>query len=209
MTAAVQFHTLGDIIRRLGDIPPDRVRYRPYPGTATVADVETNKHCELVDGTLVEKAMGWHESLLAGAIIEALRRFVRPRKLGAVTGEQGTMEILTALVRIPDVAFVSWDRFPNRRPVNDPVPAIAPDLAVEVISRGNTPSEMARKRAEYFQAGVRLLWAVDPRSRTVTVYTAPDRSTVLTEADTLDGGDVLPGFAYPLRELFGELDEHG
>ncbi len=65
---------------------------------------------------------------------------------------------------------------------------------------------MERKRGEYFTAGVRLLWIVDPGARTVAVYTGPDRVRTRTEIDALDGGDVLPGFALPLRDLFAELD---
>jgi Uma2 family endonuclease len=90
-----------------------------------------------------------------------------------------------------------------------PIPDLAPDLAVEVLSESNTAAEMARKREEYFAAGVRLVWLVDPRSRTVTVHDAEGRSTTLDETATLDGGAVLPGFAMPLRDLFAELDRRG
>ena len=86
---------------------------------------------------------------------------------------------------------------------------LAPDLAVEVLSESNTPAEMARKRQEYFTAGVRLVWFVDPDARTEEVYTAPDQSTVVNEEGTLDGGAVLPGFTLPLRDLFPELDLQG
>jgi Uma2 family endonuclease len=80
---------------------------------------------------------------------------------------------------------------------------------VEVLGAGNTPGEMARKRQEYFAAGVRLVWLVDPETRTVEMYTDPDQSTVRHEADMLEGGAVLPGFALPLRELFAEFDRQG
>ena len=86
---------------------------------------------------------------------------------------------------------------------------MAPDLAVEVLSAGNTAREMARKRQEYFAAGVQVVWQVDPNARTVEVFTAPDQSTVLHEAQTLEGGTVLPGFTLPLQELFSELDLQG
>ena len=99
-----------------------------------------------------------------------------------------------------------WERLPGRRIPSEPIPDLAPDLAVEVLSPGNTPGEMARKRQEYFAAGVRLVWLVDPEARTVEVYTDPEQSTVRHEADTLEGGAVLPGFALPLRELFAELE---
>jgi Uma2 family endonuclease len=86
---------------------------------------------------------------------------------------------------------------------------VVPDLAVEVLSKSNSPREMARKRDEYFRAGVRLVWEIDPRTRTVRVYTAVDLFEVLTVADTLTGGDVLLGFTLPLADLFADLDRHG
>jgi Uma2 family endonuclease len=86
---------------------------------------------------------------------------------------------------------------------------VVPDLAVEVVNEGNTAGEMARKRHEYFATGVQLVWLVDPRTRTVEVYTAPDQLTLLHEEQTLDGSTVLPGFTLSLRELFAELDRQG
>ncbi len=73
---------------------------------------------------------------------------------------------------------------------------------MEILSPSNTKGEMALKVREYFLAGVRLVWLVDPRKRTVRVYTAPDQSVRLTEGEALDGGDVLPGLRLPLREVF-------
>ena len=66
---------------------------------------------------------------------------------------------------------------------------------------------MARKLDDYFRAGVRIVWYVDPKKRTVRVYTAPDRSTVLRENQTLDGGDVLPGFSLSIREWFAKAEQ--
>lgn len=206
--------TVADLLARLGDIPPERVRWRPRPGDATEADVltveqEENRLCELVEGVLVEKAMGFREAFLASLLVTILNEFVRPRNLGVVIGPDGTVRLWAGLVRIPDVAFVSWDRLPGRRVPDEPIPGVAPNLAVEVLSRSNTPAEMARKRREYFTANVQLVWEADPRARTVTVYTSPTQSTVLTDADTLDGGVVLPGFTLPLRDWFAELDRQG
>jgi Uma2 family endonuclease len=206
--------TLADLVEQLGGIPLQRIRFRPLPGTAIeqdVLDVERreNRLCELVDGVLVEKAMGIRESILACALIQVVRAFVQPRNLGLVTGEGGMMRMSSGLVRIPDVAFVSWSRLPGRRIPSAPIPHLAPDLAVEVLSQSNTVKEMDRKLREYFEAGVILVWFVDPRSRTVTVYTAVDQSVVLDETQTLEGGSVLPGFCLPVRELFAELDREG
>lgn len=109
------------------------------------------------------------------------------------------MRLVTGLVRIPDVSFVLWEHLPAQY---GPIPPMAPDLAVEVLSESNTPAEMGRKLNEYFAAGTQLVWYFDLRARTVTVYTAPDQATVLDESQTLDGGNLLPGLLIPLRELF-------
>jgi Uma2 family endonuclease len=206
--------TLADLLRRLGGVPLDRIRFRPYPGTATVQDVIDIEEregvlCELVEGVLVEKPVGYNESALAVFLAGLLNAFVIPRNLGIVTGADGTMEIMPDLVRIPDVAFTSWDRLPNRRRPTAPVPQLAPNLAVEVLSRSNTPGEMAVKRQDYFAAGVELVWIIDPVARTVVVYTPTVGATTLGPADRLDGGAALPGLTLPVSDLFAELDRQG
>jgi Uma2 family endonuclease len=203
--------TLADLLHRLGDIHPDRVRFNPVPGTATIEDLllPENKLCELVDDTLVEKAVGAEESLLAIWLGSLIHEFVRSRNLGIVTGEAGLLELTGGTVRAPDVSFISWDRMPKRRRPSKPIPALIPDLAVEVLSKRNTKKEMARKRKEYFRSGVRLVWEINPKKRTVCVYTAFDQFQDLTSLDTLAGDPVLPGFTVPLAQLFAELDRHG
>jgi Uma2 family endonuclease len=158
--------------------------------------------CELVDGTLVEKPSGFLESNIAGLISTALNTFIAPRDLGIVVGEQGMMRLRPGLVRAPDVSFISWDQIPGRQISDDPIPSVYPELAVEVFSKGNTRREMARKRKEYFRVGARIVWMVYPRKRSVDVYTAEDQFDTLAETDTLDGGEVLPGFKLPVRSLF-------
>ena len=147
-----EFTTLAELLEQLGGISPSRIRMVPPPGTATEEDVlraegHAGRVCELIDGVLVEKTMGYVESLLAGAVLEALRQFVRPRGLGIVLGADGTLETLPHQVRIPDVCFVSWERFPGRQLPRDPVPRVAPDLAVEILSAGNTEARDAKEAA--------------------------------------------------------------
>src|SRR5215831_15402916 len=138
---------VAELLERLGNIPPERVRLRPPPGTATEADVlaaleaPRKRLCELIDGVLVEKPMGYTESVLATYLLELLNSFVRPRNLGLVTSPDGTIRLWAGRVRIPDVAFFSWDRMPGRRRPPQPIPTLAPDLAVEILSRSNTPGE--------------------------------------------------------------------
>jgi Uma2 family endonuclease len=213
-TISSSIKTLADLLDRLGGVPLERIRFRPFPGTATVQDVidihrQEGKLCELMEGVLLEKVMGYNESSLAVFLAGLLNAFVIPRNLGLVTGPDGTMELMADLVRIPDVAFTSWQRLPGRQRPTDPVPFLAPNLAVEILSRSNTPGEMAVKRQDYFTAGVELLWEIDPNARTVAVYTSVADVTTLTAADILDAGLVLPGFTLPLQDLFAELDRHG
>jgi Uma2 family endonuclease len=163
--------------------------------------------CELVDGILVEKPVGWHESNLAGELQSCLRNFNKLHNLGIIAGADGPMEIALGLVRMPDISLTKWDRMPGGRP-SESVPRLAPNLAVEVLSDANTAEEMRIKREEYFQAGVELVWEIDVQLRTVSVWTSLADSTILTRTDTLTDGSVLPGFSLSLADLFAELDRH-
>lgn len=210
IAASESTETIADLLQRLGDIPAHRVRLHPAPGTATEADVlrieaKENRLFELVDGVLVEKGMGFGESVLAGAILAALRDWVKPRGLGIVAGADGMMKLIANQVRIPDVAYFSRTRIPSGTFPDQPIPTLTPDIAVEVLSESNTKREISRKRSEYFSAGTQLVWIVDPRSCSVSVYTSPDDLTVLDKRQHLDGGTVLPGFTLSLRELFAEI----
>lgn len=199
--------TVADLLEKLGGVPPERVRMKPLPGTAMEEDLiaiqdRENRNCELIDGVLVEKPLGYLESSLALWIVMLLGDYLKQHDIGNLAGESGPTRLMPGLVRIPDISFISWDRLPGRTVPSEPILGLAPDLAVEVLSPSNTKREMDLKVREYFLAGVRLVWLVDPRKRTVRVYTAPDRSVRLTEGQALDGGDVLPGLRLPLREVF-------
>ncbi len=204
--------TAADLLKQLGGIPADRVLLDPPPGTATEKDVleverRQGRICELVEGVLVEKAMGLAESFLAMRLGYLLNVYLAKHNLGLVVGADGALRLWPGLVRIPDVSFISWDQLPNRKIPKKPIPDLYPNLAVEVLSRKNTKAEIERKLHEYFRSGTRLAWVVDPRKRTVAVYTAPDQSRLVTEQESLDGGEVLPGLTLPLGELFANLEE--
>ncbi|ETW99375.1 MAG: hypothetical protein ETSY1_15260 [Candidatus Entotheonella factor] len=213
-TSATTAATLADLLEQLGGVSPRRVQVRPFPGASIEQDVldmyaREGRLCELVDGVLVEKGMGFRESFLAMALSAILWGFVKQHNLGLVTGADGMVRLASGLVRIPDVAFISWDRLPGRRVPVEPIPGLAPNLVVEVLSESNTAGEMARKRREYFTAGVQVVWLIDPDARTLEVFVSADQSVVLDERQTLDGGSVLPGFTLHLHDLFAELDRHG
>jgi len=210
----IVYERFSDLLERLGDIPPERIRLRPYPGTATEedaihAEVRYNRLCELIDGTLVEKPMGYYESRLAGVIFSILDEFSRQHGLGFVAGESGLSRVEPGQLRMPDVAFYSWSHFPDHLLPAGQVLNLVPDLAIEVLSPGNTKEEMARKRKEYFLGGATLVWEVNPLKKTVCVYTAPDESRLVREKGTLDGGSVLPGFKLSVAQLFQRVgDRH-
>lgn len=197
--------TFADFLAEVGDVPADRIRWTPAPGTATEADLlYVNAHdslCELVNGTLVEKPVGLTESFVATLLIEILWPFIRKHTLGIAVGPDAEFRMLHGNVRLPDISYTRRDRLPN------PLPQVGgwcPDLCVEVLSPGNTRAEMAVKRREYFASGCQLVWEIDPRTRTAVAYTSADDAG--TGVQTLDGGTVLPGFTLTLADLFAEFD---
>jgi Uma2 family endonuclease len=199
-------------LHALGDIPLERVVMDPPPGTATEPDLLTlvdrdKRICEFVDGTLVEKPAGSKESYIAGVLITALNTFVIPRKLGVVTGEAGPFRLRANRIRLPDVAFISIRDLPGGKLPDEPILALSPALAVEVLSESNTKAEMRQKTSEYFEAGSRLVWLIYPKTRSVAVYESPsdEPARLLRDDDMLDGGSVLPGFTLPIADLFAEL----
>jgi len=203
--------TLEDYLVQLGGVSAERVRLNPPPGKATFADcIAANESgerglCELVDGTLVEKAVSYEASGVALAIARILSLFVSSRRLGLVSGADGFFRLMSS-TRGPDVAYVSRDRLPGGVFPKQPYPALAPNLVVEVLSPGNTRAEMTRKRLEYFHNGVQLLWIVDCVNRSVAVYTTPSDFVVFGERESIGGGEVLPEFSAPVADFFADLD---
>ena len=196
---------MADFLQTLGDIPADRVRWNPLPGTATEADAvqlhESQCYCELVDGTLVEKPMSAPEGFMGMLFGYFLNGHVVPRRLGAVIGADAQFRMIEGNLRLPDVSFTRRERIPN------PIPQMGgwcPDLCVEIISPSNTSAEFAPKRREYFASGCQLVWEIDPRARTAIVYRSANDTG--ESVDRLEGGTVLPGFALPLATLFAEFD---
>jgi len=164
----------------------------------------TGRRYELVKGVLFEMppAGGRHGSV-AMRIALVLGSYVRGNGLGEVFAAE-TGFILRRdpdTVRAPDAAFVARERLPAGE-----LPAgyleMVPDLAVEVVSPGDSAREVREKVADWMRAGVRLLWAIDPATRSVTVYRSPDDFDILSEDDTLDGGQVIPGFSAAISDLF-------
>ena len=210
-TTPLVLATVADVLQRCEGIAPERIRLQPPPGTATEQDVieindRENRLCELINGVLVEKAVGYYEGQVAFVIAYLIERFLEDHDLGLATGDGAMSRYRPGLVYIPDASFVSWDRLPSRESPREPIPPLVPDLAVEVLSRSNTRKEMDSKLRDYFATGVRVVWEVEPRKRIVNVYRSPSDPVTLQEDDELDGGDVLPGFRVKVATIFARAD---
>ncbi len=182
------------------------------PGTSlmTTADLlalpDDGWQYELVEGRLVRMPPSGLESSSIGIILgAALLAFVRPRRLGIVTGEQGGYALGPRTDLVPDVGFIRAERAPSRtsRAFKKLAP-VAPDLAVEVASPHQYRPGIAKKAQYYLNAGTQLVWIVWPTRQQIDIWepgdTGPRRT--LNVGDMLDGGDVLPGFTYPVADIF-------
>jgi len=159
---------------------------------------------ELVEGEIVRMApAGGTHGIVAMRTGVLLSEYVDEHRLGVCfAAETGfILQRDPDTVRAPDVAFVAADRVPNTGVPTFYWPS-APDLAIEVLSPWDRPAEVRRKVDEYFAAGARLVWIVDPASHTVHVYRSPHDVHVLQEDDEWSGDDVLRGFRWPVRRLF-------
>jgi Uma2 family endonuclease len=207
-----RYYSMAEVQERVGHVPLERILPFPAPGTATEQDLLDNtvtggRTCELVDGILVEKAMGARAEYLGVWILVLIADFLKGNNLGALYGSQGPMRFKLGLVRMPDATFIRWDSVEDTDDLEDPDGAFIeypPDLAVEVLSPGNTVKEMAIKLEEYAKAGVKLVWYVDPDRKEVDVYPKgnPRRKKTVGLGGALDGGEVLPGFTLPVAEIF-------
>jgi Uma2 family endonuclease len=180
-----------------------------HPGLAVpvLAD-DFDEHYEIVDGQRVElPPMSAKASRIASRLVTKLNDFAGAHNWGeAVVETLFRLALPVARNRRPDVALVSFARWPKSRPLPNADNAwdVVPDLAAEVISPNDMAEELLEKIAEYFSAGVQQVWVVYPLRRVVYVYEAECRIQVFTSTDELGGGTVLPGFKLPLTALFGE-----
>ena len=179
--------------------PPPAASPWPRPGVLP-EDVLT----EVVNGEVVEKVVSIQAARIAGRLNTRLDTYLEGRGLGTVVPEaMFVLDPAGRLKRRPDVAFVPAERWPVDRPVPDEGDwEIAPDLAVEVVSPGDTYNEVEEKVEQWLGAGTRAVWIVKPRRRSVTIYRSMTDVTRLSESDELDGGEVVPGFRCKVSEIF-------
>ena len=127
-----------------------------------------------------------------------LQSHVRTNQLGRVYTSDTGFQIGDRML-IPDVAFISATRLPEERETAFSIP---PDIAIEVVSRSDSQSKVAQKALAYLEAGTRLVWVIEPVTKTVTVYRSETVIQILTQNDMLTGEDVIEGFSCPVIQLF-------
>ncbi|MCZ6678528.1 MAG: Uma2 family endonuclease [Candidatus Poribacteria bacterium] len=154
---------------------------------------------EYVKGQLVPMPSPTMEhGFISSNTVTLLNSYVRQHQLGVVFTAETTFQIGES-GRKPDVAFVSQERLPDNRRQASPIP---PDLAVEVVSPSDTVYSVQDKAFEYLDAGTKMVWIVEPVSKTVTVYRSRDDIKILTRNQTLTGEDVVEGFSCSVAEIF-------
>lgn len=158
-----------------------------------------NKY-EVVDGELRMSPAGLLHERVVARLFLALGAFVKERQLGEVLGSNVLYALPGGNKRGPDLSFLAAGRLES---VRDAVfPQLAPDLAVEILSPSDSPRQVLDKVGEYLQAGVRLVWVIDPEARRAAAYRSLTEVRHIGAGEALEGEDVLPGFHCPVSELF-------
>ena len=171
---------------------------------AEAAAVADDMLYEVIDGRVVEKPpMGAFQNWIAVWLQHSLNSSPQVRGIGFAYPEMlFLLDPARKLKRRPDVAFVSFERWPADRPASmEEAWDVIPDLAIEIVSKSNTASEMVLKVRDYFGSGVRQVWIVYPVEQMVYVYRSVAEVSILQLGQDLDGGDVLPGFRISVANL--------
>jgi Uma2 family endonuclease len=169
-----------------------------------LATMPNRKDFELVDGRLVERHMGNKSNWIASELARLLGNHVQQHQLGWVFTSEAGYRLNPSrpnTLRKPDVSFVRFGRLPNEEP-SDAYDNLAPDWAIEVVSPGDTVLELEEKIEEYLNAGVRLVWVINPDLRTVKVHVPGQPIAEHRNGDELTGGEVMPGFRCLVSSLF-------
>ncbi len=159
---------------------------------------------ELIEGELTTTTpAGFEHGAIVAQLSSQLAGYVKQHGLGLVLGaETGFMLARNPdTVRAPDIAYVRRERIEAGGIPKTYYPG-PPDLAVEVLSPGDTIAEVDRRVHDWLRFGTRLVWTVNPSGRNATVYRSESNVVLLTVADSLDGGDVVPGFSCRVADIF-------
>lgn len=159
---------------------------------------------ELIKGEFIEMSpSGGTHGKLSSKIARILGNFIEENNLGESFGAETGFVLFwnPDTVRAPDFAYIAKERLPQIKEF-DKFISIPPDLAVEIISPNDRWPDVEDKIADYFAAGVKLVWIINPKPQTVQVYRSPSQSSLLSGSDVLQGDNILPGFSIPVERIF-------
>jgi Uma2 family endonuclease len=175
------------------------------PGRATIEDLlrmpEDGNKYELVDGEILMSPTGFRHSAVGMKIGYFVMAYLEERPIGYGFAADVGVHFPNGNVRSPDFTYVGAEKLPGGE-MPETYGKVIPDLAVEVLSPSDSMTQVGRKIGEYFEQGVPLVWLVDPKKKTVTVYRSLTDAKQLTVDDVLTAEPVLPGFAVPVRSIF-------
>ena len=181
---------------------------KTWTDEAFMALPDDGHHYEVINGELIDMGnSGALHGYVCSLALAALAGYILPKKLGVILDSSTAFKMKNGNKRSPDIAFFAKERLQGIAVLPSGYLDGAPDLAVEVLSPGNTVEEIDDKLTEYFENGSRLVWVIHPTQHYVLVYRSaqePDR--LLKEKDSLDGEEVIPGFSLAIADLFQKLD---
>ena len=154
---------------------------------------------ELVDGELKEVPAGFEHDVLVMHLGFMLRPHAQGR--GFLAASSAGFRMAPGNIRSPDVSFTRKERLSDGRPSKG-FADLAPDLCIEIISPSEERADMQRKVREYFASGAEQVWHLFPDARRVIVFRTPNDTTTLETDEEITGGDLLPGFACRVADLF-------
>ena len=189
------------------DLLTETLDKKLWTDEAFMALPDDGHHYEIANGELVDMGnSGAKHGYLAIILSSALFSAVMAQKLGALFDSSTAFKMKNGNKRSPDISFFAKERLQGLAELPSGYLDGAPDLAVEVLSPGNTNEEMDGKLVDYFENGSRLVWVISPNQHYVLTYRSarePDR--LLKSADCLDGEEIIPGFMLPVADLFQQL----
>ena len=181
---------------------------KTWTDEAFMALPDDGHHYEIINGELIDMGnSGALHGYVCSLALAALAGYILPKKLGVILDSSTAFKMKNGNKRSPDIAFFAKERLQGMAVLPSGYLEGAPDLAVEVLSPGNTVEEIEDKLTEYFENGSRLVWVIHPTQHYVLVYRSaqePDR--LLKGKDSLDGEEVIPGFTLAIADLFKKLD---
>lgn len=181
---------------------------KTWTDEAFMALPDDGHHYEIINGELIDMGnSGALHGYVCSLTLAALAGYILPKKLGVILDSSTAFKMKNGNKRSPDIAFFAKERLQGMAVLPSGYLEGAPDLAVEVLSPGNTVEEIEDKLTEYFENGSRLVWVIHPTQHYVLVYRSaqePDR--LLKGKDSLDGEEVIPGFSLAIADLFQKLD---